>query len=119
MENNIDAMLRDVFGSMVISGGDLTVDASWQPTVTAATYYFASNKITTQQLAAGSPFTVVYSSNDSYVYSSGQTIINNTQYNNTTTGLVPLSAGYYTKHRMYVVSDTQETSTQYFLVIGT
>jgi hypothetical protein len=43
-------------------------------------------------------------------------IVNHTQYNDTTTGFVPLTAGYFTKHTLWVGGDG--INEQYQLIIG-
>jgi hypothetical protein len=120
MENRIDSMLRDVFGSMVISGGNATVNGSWNLAVTAAKYYYASILYNSTALVAGGNFQTIYYEGSNCNHISGNTV-NHTQWNDTTFagGLRSLTAGYFVKHRLFVISSLDGASTTYFLVMGT
>ena len=48
-------------------------------------------------------------------FTSGQTVIDNTQYDNLT-NLIALTASYYVKHSLYLVGDS--TNERYMLVYG-
>lgn len=68
------------------------------------------NRFTTTAVdtSAGGTFTAWYISASAYTSSTNQTQISNTQYNNTTTGLVNFGAGpgHYGVHFVYVVHDS-------------
>ena len=79
----------------------------------ASAYWRGLTRITSPSFDTGvsSTFTVASTANSgtSWTYTSGQTQINNTQYNNTSSGLVSLSTGNYGVHWVYMMNNSPDT----------
>ncbi|AMP44401.1 cell wall anchor protein [Faustovirus] len=115
--NYLDNYNRDVYGGVFQQGSIASVNGSFQLTVTGGIYYLSGLQITPSGIAAGATFKQYWSNAAGSWDISDVVAVNNTQYNRLTDfTLQSLTAGFYTKHSIYLVG--QGAYEQYFLVIG-
>ncbi len=121
--NYIDRLLREGLGPIFSSGGIATQGTiSGSINVSAATYFFSQNRITTN---AGTNISMdaFYRSTISgqYVRVAGVTNVNSSSYDNGSGTLTTIPAGKYTKHSLYMLGDNSLQATAreaYMLVYG-
>jgi len=112
--NKLSSFNRVALGNIYASGSTITEGAALKLNVTAG-LYFRSEVVFTPSGGSDITFTEYrYNGSSTWVRTSTDTV-NNTHYNNGTT-YTALTAGYFTKHSLYVVSDNGNE--QYFLVLG-
>jgi hypothetical protein len=116
-----DSTLRDIYGSIFISGGAVTA-TNLQLAVSSSVYATAFVRYTTTGLTLGGTFYQVY--RDVSVVPSGwnistQTNVNVLSYNDFDAGtLVTLAASKWVKHSLFVSAGGTSALEKYFLVIG-
>ena len=91
ISNKFDNFNRDVFGGIYVSGSMVTANASGQIAVTSGKYYYSGNLYTPTGLISPGVYTSYYHSAGTFVRSSSQTILDNTQYDNET-NLIPVGS---------------------------
>jgi pectin methylesterase-like acyl-CoA thioesterase len=105
MGNFNDDYNRNVFGSIFQSGSIVTANTSLELAISSGSYYYSGDHFTPSGQVSPASFSVYYhNSPTTFTFVTGQTVVDNTQYDNGT-GLVPLSAGFYSKHSFYLVGD--------------
>jgi hypothetical protein len=114
--NRIDQMFRDALGPIYDSGSIVTENATpFKLNVTAGVYFFSAIRLTPSGGNAIS-FTQYRRNGSGGFVRTTTDLVNHTQYDDGTGTLAPLTAGYYTKHTLYVVG--QGSQEKYFLVLG-
>lgn len=114
--NYINRMFRDALGSIYDSGSIVTENVTpFKLNITAGTYFFSFNRYTPSGGSAIS-FHEYYKDGLGGYNSSTTDLINNTDYDDGTGTLAPLTSGYYVKHTLYVNCD--DADEKYFLVLG-
>jgi hypothetical protein len=114
--NRFDALFADALGPVYANGSIVTEGSSpFTIDVTAGEYFFSTNQINPLG-GSGITFNQYYRNGTGSTWvTSATTLVNNTQFDNNGT-LSGLTAGYYTKHTLYVLGDG--TFENYFLVLG-
>jgi hypothetical protein len=106
--------VREILKNQYISGSLVTNNASRQLAISSGAYYSALTRFAPSGLSSPATFFQYSHTSGSFVFISA-TVVNNTQYDNTT-NLIALTTSYYTKHAFYIVGDG--TDERYMLVIG-
>ena len=105
--------LREAIGSIYASGSIVTENATpLNLDVTSGEYYFGENEFLPSG-GTGITFTAIYGQGSGVI--TGQTAVNNTQYDNAGT-LTALTAGYYAKGSLYLVG--QGVNEKYYFVFA-
>ena len=114
--NRFDTLFADALGPVYSNGSIVTEGTSaFTLNVTAGEYFFSTNQINPSG-GSGITFNQYYRNGTGSTWvTSATTLVNNTQFDNNGT-LSGLTAGYYTKHTLYVLGDG--TFENYFLVLG-
>ena len=114
--NRFDSLFADALGPVYANGSIVTEGSSpFTIDVTAGEYFFSTNQINPLG-GSGITFNQYYRNGTGSTWvTSATTLVNNTQFDNNGT-LSGLTAGYYTKHTLYVLGDG--TFENYFLVLG-
>ena len=111
--NLIVNVLKDAVGPIYVFGSSVTENVTpLHLDVGGGQYYYGEN-IFSPSGGAGITFTTIYGQGSGYL--AGQTAVDNTQYDVSGT-LTPLTAGYYTKHSVYVIGDA--VNEKYYFVYG-
>lgn len=114
--NRFNTTLREALGPVYVSGSLVAESGTVarELVVGSGAYFVSQSKFTP---SGGSPitFTEFFHSSGSFTTNSGQTVVNNTQWDNGT-DLVALSAGFFAKHSLYVSGDGINES--YFFVFA-
>jgi len=108
------AMVRNALGPLYVTGSVLGANASRQLGITAGEYFWLNNQFNPVGQASPATWYAYYHSGGVFTRTA-QTIVDNAQYDNLT-NLVPIPAGKYVKHSMYIVNSG--ANEQYFLVYG-
>jgi len=121
--NYIDRLLREALGPIFSTGGITTQGTiSGSLNVTAATYFFSQNRITTNAGTNISMDTFYRSSTaGQYVRTTGVSRVNSGSYDSGSGTLTNIPSGKYAKHSLYLLGDNslQSTATEaYMLVYG-
>jgi hypothetical protein len=103
--NRFDALFADALGPVYANGSIVTEGSSpFTIDVTAGEYFFSTNQINPLG-GSGITFNQYYRNGTGSTWvTSATTLVNNTQFDNNGT-LSGLTAGYYTKHTLYVLGD--------------
>jgi pectin methylesterase-like acyl-CoA thioesterase len=115
--NNHEQFNRSALGAVYQTGSIVTANTSRQIAVTAGTYYFGSNRLASVNAASPVSFTTYY-----HAATSGQwtkavaNVIPNSHYDNESGTLVPLTAGYFVRHSLYIMGNGADT--KYMMVYG-
>lgn len=114
--NRFDNLFSDALGPIFANGSIVTEGTSaFTLDVTAGEYFFSTNKINPSG-GTGITFNQYYRNGTGSTWvTSATTLVNNTHFDNNGT-LSGLTAGYYTKHTLYVLGDGLFEN--YFLVLG-
>lgn len=117
--NYVDRMLREALGPIFSTGGITTQGTtSGSLNVTAATYFFSQNRITTN---GASPITMdnFYRSGSTYVRTTGSALVSTSSYDDGSGTLASIPSGKFVKHSLYLLGDNslQATATEAYLMV--
>lgn len=101
----LDTFLREAIGGIFGTGTIVTENVTPFHLDVSPGRYFYSNLEITPSGATDLEFDEHYEITGTWYNPAPTHVVNNTQYNNTATGLVALTAGYYTKHTLYVAGE--------------
>ncbi len=116
LSSKLSTFARNAIGPIFKSGSSIVENATpFHINVGSGNYYYSD----LNYLPSGGTnlnFYDWYQTSGTWTKSGLINLVNHTQYNNVTTGLVSLTASYYVKHSLYVSGDG--VNEQYALVIG-
>jgi hypothetical protein len=113
--NNIDQFTRSALGAIYESGSTVTGNTNRELSVTAGTYHFGGNKLTSLAVPSPMIFTTYHRSDVAGQWVRGMaTVVQNSQYDNGTGTLTNISAGKFARHALYILG--AGASSKYMLV---
>lgn len=114
----LDTFVRNAIGPIYTSGSIVTENETtpFALNVTPGRFYYSTKLFS---LVGGTPITMAafYAIGSSYQRLTGVTTVDHENYNDTAIGLVPMTAGYYTKHILYAGGEGANET--YGLLYGT
>lgn len=110
----IRGTFRYAIGALYASGSIVTANASRELSISSGSYYYLNNQYSPSGQASPANFYAYYHSAGVFTRTAA-TVVDNAQYDDGT-NLVPIPAGQFVKHSLYIVGDG--ATEQYFLVYG-
>lgn len=114
--NKIEIFQREALGPIYSIGSIVTESGTRNLDVTGGSYHFGMTKFSPAGGTAIEFEELWQNGLGGWDHTDGQTIVNNAQYDDGSGTPANLTAGYYTKHSLYLVGDNAEEA--YFLVLG-
>ena len=119
--NYADRLFREALGPIFSTGGITTQGTtSGSLDVTAATYFFSQNRITTNASTNISMDTFYKSSTPGqYVRTTGVSLVSTSSYDSGSGALENIPSGKYVKHSLYLLGDNslQSTATEAYMMV--
>jgi len=117
MGNLYDALHREAFGVIVSSGLVVSANVSRELAVTAGVHFYSGNRYVTAGSASPAPFRPYYHVGGVFAYAANETVVDNTMYDDGV-DLSAIPAGKYTRHSLYAVGQSVDSTERRFLVYG-
>jgi hypothetical protein len=101
--NNIDQLTRSAIGAIYETGSKVTANNNREISVTAGSYYFGGNKITTLQTTAPTPVMAYHRAATAGTWDKNTITAIPNDFYDSDTGLTPVLDGKYLRHSLYVM----------------